>query len=271
MAEGINDAGLGASLLWDASLRNYTLPQDAPANISSISYVDLVQYVLSQFSTVAEVRAALDPSKLSIVDAPQYVYDAGLSAFPIHVHITDSSKDDVVGPCSCAVTMCCHPLHNQHMWVYTLCCTHVVSSPQVIEFEQPTGRVLVQDNPLLVLTNEPQLTQQLELLSNWVNSTMSQRVETPAPYNSTVLPLPGDSSSTSECCTAAPRWLLAAPYTPHFAFQPYHSTEAAASRCELIAEFDLCVQAASNASHCSTTPLGTARGLLTTVLGPPLA
>ncbi|CAK0734844.1 hypothetical protein CVIRNUC_000491 [Coccomyxa viridis] len=179
VSDGLNDGGLSVTVQWDYDVPGF--PNSTTCNTSdSMSALDLSTYILASFTTVQEVKEALDPTHFTVVNfqlshaAMDVLLASGLMAaggYPtIHLGIHDA-------------------MHNS----------------LVIEFTDD-GHVL-HDNPAGVLTNEPQLPQQYTQLQSYMQSrfqvpqTAFQRflpgTFDPVHYNSTFYAPPGDHSSQS--------------------------------------------------------------------------
>ena len=91
--DGLNEAGLSAAFLW---LEETEYPPDIPADgARSVSMVDAVNYIVGNFATVAEVKAALtDPHNEA------YVQIWGLplvsALVPLHVVAHDAQRNTLI-------------------------------------------------------------------------------------------------------------------------------------------------------------------------------
>ncbi len=88
-ADGLNEAGLAANLLWLAESR---YPTSAPAG-RGLSLALWVQYVLDNFGTVAEAVAALSAEPLEVLGAAVPGLDEDAT---VHLSISDRSGDSAI-------------------------------------------------------------------------------------------------------------------------------------------------------------------------------
>jgi len=148
MTEGLNEAGLGFTVNWDTTantLLNYSGTEDTIPR-SAIAFTDLCTYVLGSFATVEEVKQAFNVEEGGIevvnFELPGPLQATVLSALgklnTLHFHIVDAKGNDLV-----------------------------------LEFEHDTGVLLIRDNPLGILTNEPQLPEQYDLLAQYLKETQN--------------------------------------------------------------------------------------------------
>lgn len=90
LVDGMNEAGLTGGLLY---LPGYAQYQDVPADkaANSIASFNLLLYVLSNFSTIAEVKAALP--KIYVSNAPQAAFGGPP---PVHLTLHDTTGASLV-------------------------------------------------------------------------------------------------------------------------------------------------------------------------------
>jgi choloylglycine hydrolase len=90
VVDGMNEAGLAGGLLYFPGYAGYdkVTPSEAHESIASF---DLLAYVLSNFATVADVRAALP--KLLVSNAPNAAFDGPP---PVHMTLHDASGASLV-------------------------------------------------------------------------------------------------------------------------------------------------------------------------------
>jgi len=90
--DGMNEAGLTAGALYLPGFTKYqTL--NAGEEASAINNLDFVGYILGQFQTVEEVKAAL--SKMQVVDNEDIIKKMGVP-MPLHYVVTDSAGNSIV-------------------------------------------------------------------------------------------------------------------------------------------------------------------------------
>ena len=88
--DGVNEAGLSGGLFYLPGFAEY--PDFDPAHAeTSLAPTDVVNYVLSNFATVAEARAALETMHIVDVVEPSLGFAA-----PLHFFIADPSGDRIV-------------------------------------------------------------------------------------------------------------------------------------------------------------------------------
>ncbi|MGI2258220.1 linear amide C-N hydrolase [Shewanella sp. GXUN23E] len=128
IAEGVNEAGLTAGLFY---FKGYgSLAEFNPKQISdNITDMDFVRWMLSQFSTVEEVKAALASIKI----VPVYIDDKGNPSPTAHWRVTDTRGNNIV-----------------------------------IEIVDK-GKINIYENPVGVLTNSPDFPWQVTNLNNYVS------------------------------------------------------------------------------------------------------
>ncbi len=124
--DGFNEKGLAGGALFFPGSAQLTAAKDAPAG-KALATWEFIGWALTNFATVAEVRAAIAAGDLSVVDTVQ--------------------PDLGVAP----------PLH------YTL---HDVTGASIV-VEPIGGKLVVQDNPYTVFTNAPDYTWQATNLRNY--------------------------------------------------------------------------------------------------------
>ncbi|KAF8062972.1 cbh [Scenedesmus sp. PABB004] len=162
--DGINDAGLAVSLQWQLSTTG--VPAYDPAQPgASINEGDVVSYILGSFSSVAELKAALDGG-LSVSWNSLFSFAAKLAFgrpfIPCHWGIWDK--------------------YNQSL---------------VIEF---SDKMNYYDNPVGVLTNNPLFPEQIGNMTQWLAKVSAPPYSapplTPTLHNTTFFPPPGSHNSS---------------------------------------------------------------------------
>lgn len=128
--DGMNDQGLSIGLLYLPGYTDYPKVSDAELK-NAIPYFQLGDWVLSQFKTTEEAKAALE--NLTVFGQALEI-DGKSHTFPIHFVINDASGKSIV-----------------------------------IEFNK--GEKQIYDNPLGILTNSPTFDWQLNNLKNYANLT----------------------------------------------------------------------------------------------------
>lgn len=88
MAEGLNEAGLSAGLFYFPRYGKYKT-YDPEQNAQTLSDLQVVNWILSQFSTIDEVKAAIETVRIVSIDRP------GTSS-TVHWRIGDSQGNQVV-------------------------------------------------------------------------------------------------------------------------------------------------------------------------------
>ncbi|GBF97748.1 hypothetical protein Rsub_10912 [Raphidocelis subcapitata] len=132
--DGINTAGLGLALQWN---RNNTLVPGYSGTGPSVDQVDLANYILANYATVAELKAAVGSGKLrstwnTLMNAGAYIV-LGFPHIPSHYHVNDATGASLV-----------------LQW-------------------NPDGAFVALDNPLGVLANHPNLEKQYEHYEWWTS------------------------------------------------------------------------------------------------------
>ncbi len=89
-ADGMNEAGLVANLLWEV---NASYPED-DGQTPRIAVSVFPQYLLDRFATVAEAVAALQSEPLHVVTAPLPMDTSRLAT--VHVSLSDASGDSAI-------------------------------------------------------------------------------------------------------------------------------------------------------------------------------
>jgi len=162
--DGFNEKGLSGGMLFFPGYAKYVPAKDAPRDKAIASW-EFLAWVLTNFSTIAEVKQALAAGDVVIADTVQ--------------------KDLGVAP----------PMH------YTL---HDLSGASAV-VEPIDGKLVVTDNPYTVLTNSPDITWHQTNLRNYTTLTagfpkpvkvMGQTL-TPFSTGAGMRGLPGDQSSPS--------------------------------------------------------------------------
>ena len=90
--DGMNEAGLTVGVLFFPGFADFQEPT-ADTQASSVSSVDLANYILSNFATVGEVRDAM--SKIRVVRNPEIEKAFG-TPIPIHHIVTDATGASIV-------------------------------------------------------------------------------------------------------------------------------------------------------------------------------
>ena len=88
--DGVNTAGLNVSLLYLPGFAKYEDYDPAQAS-NSLAPVDIGGYILAQFATVAEAKAAIEAVRVAPVVTPELGGPA-----PVHFAITDKTGDQIV-------------------------------------------------------------------------------------------------------------------------------------------------------------------------------
>jgi choloylglycine hydrolase len=128
IGEGLNEAGLTAGLFYFKGFGSLA-PYDPSAAADTLTDMDLVRWMLSQFRTVAEVRSALDGIRI----APVHIDAQGVPSPTAHWRVTDRGGASIV-----------------------------------IEIVDQ-GRVTIHDNTVGVLTNSPGFQWHLLNLNNYLS------------------------------------------------------------------------------------------------------
>lgn len=128
IGEGMNEAGLNAGLFYFPGYGSLA-PYDPENTADNVADMDLVRWMLSQFSTVGEVKAGLDGIKV----APIFIDENGQPSPTAHWRVTDRDGGSIV--------------------------------IEIID----GGQVQVYDNEVGVLTNSPGFPWHLLNLNNHVN------------------------------------------------------------------------------------------------------
>ena len=128
IGEGMNEAGLNAGLFYFPGYGSYA-PYDPEDTARNLSEIDVTRWMLGQFATVAEVRAAL----AGVTVAPPHLDEQGRAPPTVHWRVTDAQGASVV--------------------------------IEIID----GGKVQVYDNPVGVITNSPGFPWHLTNLNNLVN------------------------------------------------------------------------------------------------------
>jgi choloylglycine hydrolase len=129
IVDGINEQGLIVGALVFPEYAGYQPYEPARAN-QTIAQYEVPNYLLSQFATVAEVRAGL--GAVSVCQGPQASQGVTVGPLPLHYTVHDASGDSLV-------------------------------------IEYIGGTLRLHDNPLGVLTNAPPFDWMTTYLSNSVN------------------------------------------------------------------------------------------------------
>ncbi|MDP6601887.1 MAG: choloylglycine hydrolase family protein [Phycisphaerales bacterium] len=129
--DGMNMQGLSVGLLY---LPGYTQYQEVPAGREKdgLNYLFVADWVLGNFATVGEVKAAIDD--VFVYGSAESLGGMKNQIFPIHMVVADAAGKNIIVE-----------------WV--------------------GGKTNVYDNPLGVLTNSPEFPWQLNNLKNYVNLT----------------------------------------------------------------------------------------------------
>lgn len=170
IGEGMNEAGLNAGLFYFKGYGSLA-PFDPEDVANRVVDMDLVRWILSQFASVDEVRAALP----SITMAPIYIDDDGHPSPTAHWRVTDAAGGSIV--------------------------------IEIID----EGQVHVYDNRVGVVTNPPHFPWHVMNLDNYVNvrpGTVAQHqtgdlTVTSFGSGTAALGLPGDFSPPSRFVRAA--------------------------------------------------------------------
>ncbi len=170
IGEGINEAGLNAGLFYFRGYGSLT-PFDPDDVANRVVDMDLVRWMLSQFASVDEVRAALP----TITVAPVYIDDDGQPSPTAHWRVTDAAGGSIV--------------------------------IEIID----EGQVHVYDNHVGVVTNSPHFPWHVTNLDNYVNvrpGTVAPRTTgditlTSFGSGTAAIGLPGDFSPPSRFVRAA--------------------------------------------------------------------
>jgi choloylglycine hydrolase len=91
IGEGMNEAGLNAGLFYFPGYGSLA-PYDPARTANNVADMDLVRWMLSQFSTVGEVRAALDDIRV----APIFIDESGQPSPTAHWRVTDREGGSIV-------------------------------------------------------------------------------------------------------------------------------------------------------------------------------
>jgi choloylglycine hydrolase len=91
IGEGMNEAGLNAGLFYFKGYGSLA-PFDPDATADNVADMDLVRWMLGQFATVAEVKAAL----AYVTVAPTFIDEHGVPAPTAHWRVTDKAGGNIV-------------------------------------------------------------------------------------------------------------------------------------------------------------------------------
>lgn len=168
--DGMNEAGLYVGMYYFPGFAEFS-PYDAAQAGRSLSVGDFMQWMLSSFQTVAEVRAHLDEVRVVNVEDPRF----GGAALPFHWKIADASG-------ACIVV-------------------------EIVE----GGKVKIYEAFLGVVTNSPEYGWHLTNLRNYLGLTPAPRTPltlggvklSPLGSGSGLLGLPGDFTPPSRFVRAA--------------------------------------------------------------------
>jgi len=127
--DGINEKGLSAGAFYFSTCADYA-PLSEKNRASALSPVDFPNWILTQFATLDEVRAAIRQGKVAIVPTP--VNGWGPVAPPLHYIIYDKSGKSIV-------------------------------------IEPVDGTLKVYDNPIGVITNSPGFDYMITNLRNYIH------------------------------------------------------------------------------------------------------
>ena len=128
IGEGINEAGVTAGLFYFKGYGSLT-PYDARDTADNITDMDFVRWMLSQFRSVDEIKAALE----TITIVPVYIDEQGMASPTAHWRVTDRGGASIV--------------------------IEIVDG----------GRVTIHDNDVGVLTNSPGFEWQVLNLNNYID------------------------------------------------------------------------------------------------------
>jgi choloylglycine hydrolase len=128
IGEGVNEAGLTAGLFYFKGYGSLA-PYDTEDTADSITDMDFVRWMLSQFRSVDEVRAALE----TITIVPVYIDDQGVPSPTAHWRVTDRGGASIV--------------------------------IEIID----DGRITIHNNDVGVLTNSPGFEWQVLNLNNYIH------------------------------------------------------------------------------------------------------
>lgn len=131
MLDGMNEKGLAAGAFYFPTYAGYAKVTDANRS-AALSAVEFPNWILTQFATIDEVRAAVQEGRVAIVDTP--VKGWGPAAPPLHYVVYDRTGRSIV-------------------------------------LEPIDGKILVYDNPFGAITNSPTFDWQMTNLRNYINLT----------------------------------------------------------------------------------------------------
>ncbi|GGG50592.1 choloylglycine hydrolase [Bizionia arctica] len=129
IADGMNSAGLSSGIFFFPTLAEYT-PLTKENQSKALSPLDFNHWVLSQFATVEEVRAAVENNEVVIV--PTVLDNWGPTAPPFHYAVYDKNGNSIV-------------------------------------IEPMNGKLVVSNNPIGVLTNSPSFDWHMTNLRNYTS------------------------------------------------------------------------------------------------------
>jgi choloylglycine hydrolase len=127
--DGINEQGLSVGAFYFPTFAGYGTLTEANRSIA-LSPVDFPNWILAEFSTLAEVRAAVESGKACIV--PTVVNGWGPAAPPLHYIVYDRAGKSLV-------------------------------------LEPVDGKIKIYDNPIGAITNSPSFDWQMTNLRNYIN------------------------------------------------------------------------------------------------------
>ena len=141
----------------------------------AISALDLGAYMLANFGSVAEVRAALDPATFSVVNfwmpprALQVVRSAGLVGdggfATVHFAVHDARHDSLV--IEFTGTPTCDSCHMQMVQAPCQAARALSIRPACCAGTDGSYTHVLRENPLGVMTNEPQLPAHCAQYERW--------------------------------------------------------------------------------------------------------
>lgn len=165
LIDGINDAGLVVGGLMFPDFAGYQ-PYSPTRSGRTVAQFDVVNWILSQCATVADVRAGI--KNIIVTQGPPNLHSETIGALPLHYTVHDATGASIV-----------------------------------IEYQN--GQCHIYDNPLGVLTNSPDFPWMRTNVSNFINlsnvnaspKNLSGLTVSPTGQGSGMLGLPGDFTPPS--------------------------------------------------------------------------
>lgn len=171
LADGLNEKGLAAAIFYFPSFCKY-MPVTAQNQNKALSSIEFVHWILTQFSTVDEVRTAIYNNE--VVVTPTRMAEWGAEELPFHYIVYDIAGASIV-------------------------------------IEPIEGKLVIHDNHIGVITNAPTFDWHMTNLRNYIalnpqgvqQRTIDQTIFKQIGQGNGMLGLPGDFTPTSRFIRAA--------------------------------------------------------------------